>query len=333
MDTHFAVLPLGRSDMFRVSHLPNETSGLPHFLRLPHPRTGIPSLFLAHEPNPNASDTDGKCVSKILEVQAVEPPNARSWFIGDEVVSDGKLLVMTPVDPLFLLIPMLRGINQPGGSVGNFRPAEDIFEDAARYIAEASKTVVTQDAPISVEVEDVMRFAALDCTKKAMKRLCDVKEVTPEITVFRYSAEKLMQELRKKVMALSAPRTMELSRCLVRSLAKDALMEDRHEDLYELGRIKLACELLGQYLVQDIQGTLVASYDFARLDIHVKEQSSPVPETSTTIKKPKAGPETTSEGTKKRKKDSKASQGVEKLKKANINGMTKLSTFFTKKGE
>jgi ribonuclease H2 subunit B len=37
------------------------------------------------------------------------------------------------------------------------------------------------------------------------------------------------------------------------------------------------------------------------------------------------------DGSKKRKAKSKTSQGVEKLKKANISGMQKLSTFFQKK--
>lgn len=60
-----------------------------------------------------------------------------------------------------------------------------------------------------------------------------VLEITAEITVFRYSSEKLTQELRKKAATLSTPRIMEMSRCLVRSLAKDALMEDKHEDLLE----------------------------------------------------------------------------------------------------
>lgn len=109
---------------------------------------------------------------------------------------------------------------------------------------------VKQDASTSVGVEDVMKFIAFECTKKAMKRICDVKgkpdglrtapfltqnvtEITPEITVFRYSPEKLLQELRKKVAALSVPRITEMSRCLVRSLAKDALMEDKNENLLE----------------------------------------------------------------------------------------------------
>ena len=73
----------------------------------------------------------------------------------------------------------------------------------------------------------------------------------------------------------------------------------------------------------------------ARLDTHVralaKEQSLLASESS--VKKSKVGPAAISEGTKKRKKESKGSQGVEKLKKVNVNGMSKLSTFFTKKAE
>ena len=66
-------------------------------LRLPHPRTGefgptvtvaagslrrapgVPTLFLPYE-HPN----EGR--STILEVQAVSPPNARSWFLSEEVL-------------------------------------------------------------------------------------------------------------------------------------------------------------------------------------------------------------------------------------------------------
>lgn len=52
----------------------------------------------------------------------------------------------------------------------------------------------TQDTSMSVCVEDIMRFAALECTKKAMKRLCDVKGMPngshanpfPYVNDFRY---------------------------------------------------------------------------------------------------------------------------------------------------
>ncbi|KAF9222586.1 hypothetical protein BS17DRAFT_796445 [Gyrodon lividus] len=323
---------------FQLGDNPSHTTRSTRFLRLPHPRTGIASLFLAHEVDTSNGELDAKRISKILEVQAVAPPNARSWFIEDEVVSDGRLLVMTPVDPLFLLISILRASNhfpKHEGENVNFRPAEDMFEDAARHIAESSRIDALQDMSVMVGVEDVLKFAALECTKKAMRRICDVKEITTEITVFRYSSEKLIQHLRKKVATLSTPRITEMSRSLVRDLAKDALMEDKNEDVLDLGRTKLACQLLAQYLPQDIQEELLGSYDFTKLDAHLKalqeEQSIIPPDSGAVIKKSKAAAAKLAEDSRKRKKDGKGTHGVEKLKKANLNGMSKLSTFFTKK--
>jgi hypothetical protein len=84
---------------------------------------GLASLFLPYRPR----GKDGSRRDAILEVQAVAPANARSWFVGQEVVAgrvpksfhvsrrsklqaDGKLLVMTPIDPAFLLIPILQSV-------------------------------------------------------------------------------------------------------------------------------------------------------------------------------------------------------------------------------
>lgn len=75
----------------------------------------------------------------------------------------------------------------------------------------------------------------------------------------------------------------------------------------------------------------------ARLDAHVRvlarEQTLVASESNADTKKLKAGPATAPEGNKKRKKESKGSQGVERLKKANVSGMSKLSSFFIKKEE
>lgn len=71
-----------------------------------------------------------------------------------------------------------------------------------------------------------------------------------------------------------------------------------------------------------------------KLDAHVRalaeEQTLLASENNAVTKKSKAGTATVSEGSKKRKKEGKGSHGVEKLKKANVSGMSKLSTFFTK---
>jgi len=46
---------------------------------------GFPTLFLPVE----AKDNAGGVSSQILEIQAVNPVDSRSWFIEDEVISGG----------------------------------------------------------------------------------------------------------------------------------------------------------------------------------------------------------------------------------------------------
>jgi hypothetical protein len=46
---------------------------------------GVPALFLPHR-----SPSSGGKVEQILEVQAVDPPNPRSWFLGKDEVVDGQ---------------------------------------------------------------------------------------------------------------------------------------------------------------------------------------------------------------------------------------------------
>ncbi|SCV71365.1 BQ2448_2953 [Microbotryum intermedium] len=75
------------------------TEGLQNhrFLRLPHPRTRRPSLLLANQSGAGA----------LFEVQRVDQGGStRTWFVDQEVVDDGSLLLLTPFDPLFLVIPL-----------------------------------------------------------------------------------------------------------------------------------------------------------------------------------------------------------------------------------
>ena len=56
-------------------------------------------------------------------------------------------------------------------------------------------------------------------------------EITENITVYRYSQERALGYLRSKVLRLSEPKTLEISRSITRNLAKDGLMEDGNEEL------------------------------------------------------------------------------------------------------
>lgn len=56
-------------------------------------------------------------------------------------------------------------------------------------------------------------------------------EITAEVVVYRYSAERVQAYLRTKVARLSQKDVSELSRTLTRGFAKDGLMEDGKEDV------------------------------------------------------------------------------------------------------
>ena len=43
----------------------------------------------------------------MLEAQRVEVGKGRSWFVGDSVQEDGRLVVLTPINPVFLMLDVL----------------------------------------------------------------------------------------------------------------------------------------------------------------------------------------------------------------------------------
>ncbi|KZT70988.1 hypothetical protein DAEQUDRAFT_688381 [Daedalea quercina L-15889] len=299
------------------------------FLRLPHPRTGLSALFLPHE-------LPDKSVSVMLEVQAVAPPNPRSWFMPEgEVLKDGQLLLLTPIDPVFLLIPLLKCSCPYDDTPSSFRSAEDLFEAATSTFL---KTMGSDESsePASHTLDDLLRLLSYQCIDSAMKRICEVKEITAEIVVYRYSHEKTIHYLKAKVRRLSAPTSCEISATIIRQLARDGLMDDGKEELLDLARTKAACELLSQYLLSDLYADLLKQYDFAALNTHliaiqaeqtaIAESSAPAPK----ARKAKAQNQKSDAAEKKRKAASKSSNGVEKLKKANVKGMAKISSFFQK---
>lgn len=102
--------------------------------------------------------------------------------ITDRNLLDGKLLIMTPIDPVFLLIPLLAtvefvslGVSSPlplcnfqmqsDKSFGNFRPIEDIFEDIAAKICTNGL----------YQPEDIILLSTLDSVREAFERLTDRK--------------------------------------------------------------------------------------------------------------------------------------------------------------
>jgi len=70
----------------------------PEIVKLRHPASNKPAMFVFGF---------GNCT--IQEVLIFEEKK-RSWFIDDNVKSDGKLYLSTPIDPIFLILPYLRKV-------------------------------------------------------------------------------------------------------------------------------------------------------------------------------------------------------------------------------
>jgi ribonuclease H2 subunit B len=102
---------------------------------------------------------------------------------------------MTPVDPAFLLIPILQA-SQPvrlpftsihfithslvsstktDGTLGTFRPADDIFEEAAALLRKGVPK--DKDPSMKISGKDIHQFSSLPCVRRALTRLCDVKGI------------------------------------------------------------------------------------------------------------------------------------------------------------
>ncbi|PVG00345.1 hypothetical protein CPB86DRAFT_729439 [Serendipita vermifera] len=344
MASKVAVLPDSIIDAFQsltiggsVSNQSYSSGNAPKlvFLTLPHPRTNAPSLFLPVQQIDNQEET-----TSILELQAVDPPASRSWFMdNDTVLEDGRLLLMSPVDPAFILLPILLAVN-PNDGTGNFRTIDDIFNTAANKLAPTDKSDTKGDQdPLSHG--DILHLSSLSFVPSTLSRLCEAKELDNEVTVYRFSPPKVTQLLRDKASRLASPEVVSRVRSLSRSLARDGLGPDETVDdkIREAGRLKVACQVLSQYLPPSIKSALLKSYDFTELDKYVgtiqKEELPAVAVSkkgnsqSSTSKASKT--ETSAAGSKKRKAETQVSRGAQKLQKTDTSKMTKLTSFFTKK--
>ncbi|KAF9320254.1 hypothetical protein BG006_002834, partial [Podila minutissima] len=83
---------------------------------LPNPTSGLPSRYVIQD-------------GRLYEMQVAAAEGIRSWFVGDTIHSDGSLYMITPLDPIFMFIPILEIVRQQtSGSAGRFMVVDDIFE-------------------------------------------------------------------------------------------------------------------------------------------------------------------------------------------------------------
>ena len=148
-------------------------AGRCRLLALPHPQSGIPAYFGVHE------------VGKLYEVLIVRD-GQRSWLVGEspQVVADGALRLLSPVDPAFVLLGAL------GTDNTSYLTADDLFEAAAERCAHA-RTGTWPD------IAELARYSS------HLDRICDTQHVDGHES-YRVSRDKVRALIDAKIMAVEA---------------------------------------------------------------------------------------------------------------------------------
>ncbi|OZJ05668.1 hypothetical protein BZG36_01408 [Bifiguratus adelaidae] len=210
---------------------------------LPHPRTGAIARYLIED--------DG-----LYEVNKVQSEFKRSWFIGDTIQRDGSLYLITPMDPLFILLPVLtkrrqKARRESADISGMFLTFDDILDDS--------------------QWTNLWRLRQLRGIQVQLRCICDVKEVAPEMSVYRLNEDKTIVWLRKKVQHLCSHFS---SVPVLMDELKDYDLKSLGDDLCQSLQERVCLELLGEYLETEVYQELYKNYDFSAIEKMEQERAA-----------------------------------------------------------
>ena len=155
LDTRVIVVPDGA-----VHSLQEEAVKI---VKLRHPKTNSGSSFLFSKSN--------KTLCELLSYDEEH----RSWFIGNKVLSDGRLMVATPVNPLYLALPYIKG---------------------AERLVPLDQMLTDQEFP---EAEEIL----LETLTQSRLQLVSESKGSKELNVWKYNEEKTLSWLEGKVRLLA----------------------------------------------------------------------------------------------------------------------------------
>ncbi|KFH72551.1 hypothetical protein MVEG_02840 [Podila verticillata NRRL 6337] len=260
----------------------------PISMLLPNPTSGFPSRYVIQN-------------GKLYEMQVAAAEGIRSWFVGETIQSDGSLYMITPLDPIFMFIPILEIVRQQtSGSAGRFMVVDDIFEND--------------------QYTSLRHLTQLHSVEKLLAQICEVRDGS--LKTFRMDDERVMAWLKKKMDHLEA--NFESIPALVDSITySESLPSGCRKETITQSSLKLVCA----YLSEDWATRLSATYSFPQLDaLESRTQVSSVLDFGK-----RSGMDFDEDPKAKEVKKPKMSVGQRKLAKASTAGMKPLSSFFAKK--
>ncbi|KAF6174301.1 hypothetical protein GIB67_040794 [Kingdonia uniflora] len=195
------------------------------FLSLRHPKSGNPTCYLLN--------------NGYLQELHWFKQSYGSWFLGDYVSEDGSLYVATPVDPVFILLPIFdKARMKKDGDKGKFRQLDEIM--------------FINDYP---GYQNILPLAQL-----CMEIVCEVKEIE-SVKFFRLDESKVLAWLCHKVQQL---------KLTLPTLDQNYAAQD------EKGILTEVLSLLGEYLNSDPWLKLLCTH--LKFDLQETTRKPPVHE-------------------------------------------------------
>ncbi|XP_014213353.1 ribonuclease H2 subunit B [Copidosoma floridanum] len=216
----------------------------PDMVKLRHPASNQTAMFVF-------SSGD----ATIQEVMTFDE-NKRSWFIDDNVRSDGKMHLSTPIDPIFLVLPYLRKSQQ-------VMPLEQCLHD--EDYPETSRLVKCQNLKLSLVAD---------------------RKGDESLQAFKYNEEKTMSWLKKKVEKVADIVRQKGIHVSHGAVSANFVKSSKHEGGTETEYLKYAHGIVSEYLAEDLSKKL---FQYLNLpdDSEQKKRKLISPKETTEEKRPK----------------------------------------------
>ncbi|CAJ2643354.1 unnamed protein product [Trifolium pratense] len=148
-------------------------NGLGHMILLRHPRSGNATQYLF--------------VNGMLQEFQWFKNLYGSWFLGDYTSEDGRLYLSTPVDPVFIMLPIFEEARmKKGDDLGKFRQLDEILFIDGYPGYQQLTSLVENCMQVVCEVKEVgsIKFFRLDDTKVLRwlcYKVCQLKQTLPKL--------------------------------------------------------------------------------------------------------------------------------------------------------
>ncbi|GAU28162.1 hypothetical protein TSUD_313210 [Trifolium subterraneum] len=147
---------------------------------------GLGRMILLHHPK-SGNATQYLFVNGMLQEFQWFKNLYGSWFLGDYTSEDGRLYLSTPVDPVFIMLPIFEEARmKKGDDLGKFRQLDEILFIDGYPGYQQLTSLVENCMQVVCEVKEVgsIKFFRLDDTKVLRwlcYKVCQLKQTLPKL--------------------------------------------------------------------------------------------------------------------------------------------------------